>query len=115
MESTGIPGKIQVSQSTATLLIAAGKNHWVEQREDQIAAKGKGKMQTYWAEPHTGGSNKSAAPLSVSTGSEPSGKPATVRLDDRTKRLVQWNVDVLLRLVKQIVARRECIRKAHKS
>ena len=39
MESNGQKGRIQVSQSTADLLIAAGKQHWVEPREDKIQAK----------------------------------------------------------------------------
>jgi class 3 adenylate cyclase len=34
MESTGLRDKIQVSQETADLLIAAGKTSWVTQRED---------------------------------------------------------------------------------
>jgi class 3 adenylate cyclase len=43
MESNGVAGKIQVSQATADILIAAGKEHWVIKREDLIIAKGKGK------------------------------------------------------------------------
>ena len=33
MESTGIPGQIQLSQSSAGLLMAAGKDNWVVQRD----------------------------------------------------------------------------------
>eukprot|EP00977_Amphora_coffeiformis_P016678 scaffold5224_cov135-Amphora_coffeaeformis.AAC.2 len=59
MESNGQKGRIQVSQSTADLLIAAGKQHWVRMREDKIQAKGKltpslmrpqGELTTYWVE-----------------------------------------------------------------
>ena len=39
MESNGQKGRIQVSQQTADLLIAAGKQHWVKAREDKIQAK----------------------------------------------------------------------------
>jgi class 3 adenylate cyclase len=42
MEHNGERGKIQVSQETADLLIAAGKSHWIKAREDKIIAKGKG-------------------------------------------------------------------------
>jgi hypothetical protein len=42
MEHNGERGKIQVSQETADLLIAAGKSHWIRAREDKIIAKGKG-------------------------------------------------------------------------
>ena len=50
MESNGVRGKIHVSQSTADLLILAGKKNWVVAREDVIEAKGKGRMQTYFVE-----------------------------------------------------------------
>jgi class 3 adenylate cyclase len=45
MESNGIKNMVQVSQSTADLLMARGKQHWLTQREDKIEAKGKGTMQ----------------------------------------------------------------------
>jgi hypothetical protein len=48
MESNGVRDRIQVSEASAKLLIAAGKGHWVKAREELIAAKGKGDMQTYW-------------------------------------------------------------------
>jgi transcription elongation factor len=49
MESTGVPGRIHVSQSTADALIATGKGHWLTIREDKVEAKGKGLLITYWA------------------------------------------------------------------
>ena len=48
MESTGIPNRIKVSQDTADLLIADGKSAWVTPRSDQVTAKGKGVLQTYF-------------------------------------------------------------------
>ena len=51
MESTGQPGRIHVSKETASLLMAAGQGHWVQQREDVVTTKGKGTLQTYWAQP----------------------------------------------------------------
>ena len=48
MESNSSPGKIHCSQSTADLVSAAGKSHWLTQRPDKIVAKGKGEMTTYW-------------------------------------------------------------------
>jgi hypothetical protein len=50
MESNSKPGRIQVSQETADLLIAAGREDWVTPRQDKIKAKGKGMLQTYWLE-----------------------------------------------------------------
>jgi len=48
MESTGQQNRIQVSQNTADLLIAAGKERWLTAREELVNAKGKGQLQTYW-------------------------------------------------------------------
>jgi hypothetical protein len=47
MESNGQKNCIHVSQSTADLLIAAGKKHWITPREDMIEAKGKGTWQIH--------------------------------------------------------------------
>jgi class 3 adenylate cyclase len=52
MESTGLPGKIQVSEETARLIQRDSKSQWLTKRDTTITAKGKGEMQTYWAEPH---------------------------------------------------------------
>ena len=48
MESTGLPGRIQVSSDTADLLKASGKDSWLIQREDLVDIKGKGKQATYF-------------------------------------------------------------------
>jgi hypothetical protein len=47
MESTGIPRRIHVSQSTADALILQGKDSWLVPRKEKVMAKGKGEMQTY--------------------------------------------------------------------
>ena len=52
MESTGLPGKIQVSEETARLIQRDSKSQWLTKRDTTITAKGKGELQTYWAEPH---------------------------------------------------------------
>jgi HPt (histidine-containing phosphotransfer) domain-containing protein len=48
MESTGRPGWIHASEQTAAELIAQGKHRWLNAREDQVVAKGKGELSTYW-------------------------------------------------------------------
>ena len=48
MESNGSPGRIHISQATAEELTRRGKSGWFKPREDLVAAKGKGIMQTYW-------------------------------------------------------------------
>jgi class 3 adenylate cyclase len=44
MESTGVPGRIQVSLSTYGLL----REHYEFEARGEIEVKGKGKMQTYF-------------------------------------------------------------------
>ena len=51
MESTGIGGKIQVSEETAHLLRQDDRSRWLRIRDMKITAKGKGQLQTYWVEP----------------------------------------------------------------
>jgi 3'5'-cyclic nucleotide phosphodiesterase len=46
--SSGVPNKIQLSEATANLLRAAGKENWLISRSDKVSAKGKGVMNTYW-------------------------------------------------------------------
>ena len=50
MESTGIPRRIQASQTTADALILQGKQSWLVPRKEKVVAKGKGEMQTYFLE-----------------------------------------------------------------
>lgn len=40
MESTGLKGKIQISQETAALLTTAGKESMITPRHDKVFAKG---------------------------------------------------------------------------
>lgn len=48
MESTGSPGRIQVSQETFKELEKMGKSRWLVQRDEKVVAKGKGELQTFW-------------------------------------------------------------------
>jgi hypothetical protein len=99
MESTGQRDKIQVSQSTADLIVAAGKAEWLQQREDRVEAKGKGKLVTYWVDRSKGRT------LNNETSSV-----VEAEVDDATRkkqRLIDWNVDILMALLKNIVAQRD--------
>ena len=105
MESTGISSKIQISQSTADLLFAAGKSKWLTPRKDLVSAKGKGTLQTYFVEPR--GASRSVD-SDASEGLRSSARFAGRRqLDEKTLRLVDWNVDVLSKLLVTIIARRQ--------
>jgi hypothetical protein len=122
IESSGMRDRIHLSHETAELLHAAGKSNWMVRRTDTIVAKGKGEMQTYWLltdeEMASGPSveasaSKAAAPLPIVKALQPRLAKTTMDVLDpesslppKVKRLVDWNVDVLKRLLKQIVAKR---------
>jgi hypothetical protein len=99
MENTGQRNKIQVTQETADLITEAGKGHWIYQRIDDIGARGG--IQTYWVEPQSSAQEakiKNATPTRVAA--KPGGPV------DNSQRLITWNVDILKRLLKRIVAHR---------
>ena len=114
MESTGLRDRIQISQETADLLLAAGKGGWIVPRTDTVVAKGKGEMQTYWLEIGANDGN------SVTSGESSDAESATeaelqendpaivanVKLNEKALRLIDWNVDLLIRLLQVIVAER---------
>ena len=79
MESNGIKGRIHVSESTATELIAMDCSSWLTPREDKVHAKGKGLMQTYWV---LVPEESSTTRLSSSNGSSTHGGDSTRAEDD---------------------------------
>lgn len=119
IESTGLRDRIHISQDTADLLKEAGKEHWVVAREDTVVAKGKGELATYWLLPKDGTSKEAFtkdvnAAIKESKGDnaakssviEKSSIPEQTAMSPKIQRLVDWNVDVLKRLLKLIVAKR---------
>ena len=112
MESTGLRGRIQLSQSTADLLLLAGKERWIRPREDTVTAKGKGTMQTYWLEIEgahqtTTGSDILALPERTSSlvNNLNASRRSTSIDQSKQSGLVAWMTEVLLDYVKQIVSR----------
>jgi class 3 adenylate cyclase len=108
MESNGVRNKIHVSQTTADLLVAAGKQHWVTKRKELVEAKGKGKMQTFWVEPKT---------ITSTCTSHDNISRMNAQSEDvgHLDRLVDWNVDTLGNILRQITARREASYSSRKS
>ena len=113
VESTGERGRIQVSQETAELLIKAGKQSWVQLRDQQVSAKGKGAIQTYWLTARKDRGTPSSYCRSERSANDLSdieelNDSYTLQggISNRTSRLIDWNVDQLLALLKQIVAHR---------
>lgn len=144
MESTGVKGRIQISQETADLLVGHGKAHWLKPREDLIVAKGKGEMRTYWLDPHKNkrGSDAPMTPTATPNASRHSiihdlGSPMKDSLrppidtasprrtievpktlvsgvkeekvtevsSGKYKRLIDWNTDVLMGYVQDILTK----------
>jgi Adenylate and Guanylate cyclase catalytic domain len=95
MESTGIKGRIQCSQDTADLLIAAGKERWLKPRQSESG------LRTYFLDTSAGSS--ACGDSDVIGGLQPvfDGLP-----QDKGRRLVNWNADNMLQLLKQIAAAR---------
>jgi len=125
MESTGDRNLIQVSQTTADCLIECGKKLWLRAREELVEAKGKGKMQTYWAEAKTKGSSVFSVPMFPSAASsagdgasddesrdEDLTSPMRDYMVDKAQRMVDWNVEILSRSIRQIIARRNATKSA---
>jgi len=118
IENTGRPGRIHLSKETAELLVKGGKEAWLEKRADQVYAKGKGKLETYWltlSEKSASGkgSNSKRSDNSATRGLEKddtvdAAKMFTKRLEsDKAQNLIRWNVEVLTRMLKQVVASRQ--------
>lgn len=116
MESTGAKNKVQLSEEAATVLIGSGKGHWVIPREEMVEVKGKGAMQTYWL--LVGGSGTEVADVSNSADMDldtadnkpistlpPKRNPAKAK-QEKLDRLIDWNMDLLERMLKKIVAMR---------
>jgi len=118
MESSGLPGRIQLSPETADLLKEAGLSKWVVPRSQKILVKGKGEMQTYWIrrrqllKPFR--KNMNILNETVEAEIDHSQDDDDDEFDDdniesmdKTERLVEWNVELLTSLLQQIIASRE--------
>mmetsp|Transcript_20229 Transcript_20229/g.43726 ORF Transcript_20229/g.43726 Transcript_20229/m.43726 type:complete len:1181 (+) Transcript_20229:158-3700(+) len=121
MESTGMRDRIHISQETADLIIAAGKSHWVVPREDVVVAKGKGEMRTFWllpredVAPSTKASSETMEEfghVEVSMDPEPMVQAVTAVKSDKIQRMIDWNCDILLQLLRLIGAKRQASRRA---
>lgn len=106
MESTSLMNQIQASSATAKLLVEAGKDRWVKKRNEFIDVKGKGNMTTYWVRISGFGSSRSLADSNCSIEED-----NVVRSDDdireRHQRLIDWNVQTLLRQIELILESRQ--------
>ena len=116
MESTGEKNRIQASQATANLLIEAGKGSWIIPRGEKVTAKGKGEMQTYWIagkgqnngrkleRSNSGGLEgmSRSLPKQVSTRHLQLQVKNTPVNDEKYRRMIEWQVDLLAQMLKKI-------------
>lgn len=120
IEGTGKRNKVHLSTETAQLLIKAGKQSWVKKREDVVTAKGKGEIRTYWlhspedarleqsSEHMTAGQQRLS--LIANTGSNLDNMALAAleqSLPPKILRLVRWNVEILKKLLQQVIAQRQ--------
>eukprot|EP00980_Cylindrotheca_fusiformis_P008999 scaffold1926_cov108-Cylindrotheca_fusiformis.AAC.3 len=121
MESSGERSRIQISQVTADFLSEAGLATWIIPRSNKTYVKGKGEMQTYWVcksqrsiQPRGADLKSRIGTFEERAGAEQSSETSEegdhnlhgVEGMDRSKRLVEWNVEVLTPLLEQIVLSR---------
>jgi hypothetical protein len=97
-----------VSQSTADLLVAAGKGHWLKPRQGGVTAKGKGVLKSFWLDPTA---KKGAASTTSSETSSVADLdlldpdlPKTTKAVLKQGRLVDWIVELLMEHIKKIVS-----------
>ena len=121
IESSGEKNMIHLSAETAALLLEAGKADWVQPRETLVTAKGKGEMQTYWLTIKKRDANHMPENLRSSqtqiadgmsdTKSESSGNSVEdaklASQMEKKNRLIDWNVEVLQKNLKKIIAMRD--------
>ena len=122
IESTGEAGRIHVSPEAADRLVGSGKGHWLVKRSDPVHAKGKGDIHTYFIASEFK-SNERGCTLSTSKRLSRDSFSSPMQenelhisgLDQRSRRLVEWNVEMLVNILKQVVARRQAVLAAEKS
>ncbi len=117
IESTGESNHIHLSSDTAKLIKDAGKANWLQKRDEVVFAKGKGEMETYWLvlRAHSGGSTRSGSSNTTDESGELDVPTPNFEQDDilnpdevaspftpKVQRLIEWNVNVLADLLKQI-------------
>jgi len=107
MESTGIRNRIQISEETARELTEAGKDQWLQKREEPIHAKGKGELSTFWLFEKNCSSivGSTSSSLELDNADCIANSEIKQSLRGRRRRLIDWNVDLFAGSIRKIVAR----------
>ena len=132
IEAAGRPGRIHTSNTTADMLIRYGKGAWLEGTGEAIVATGRGELVTHWLnlkgrkDGRLGSTRNLLSPAEGSqSGDEEQEEKADVpsrksrigmmdAVDSKNDRLVDYNADVMISLLKKIIARRSVGDKVNK-
>eukprot|EP00980_Cylindrotheca_fusiformis_P021073 scaffold8079_cov121-Cylindrotheca_fusiformis.AAC.1 len=117
MESTGHRNQIQISQATASLIVASDKGHWLRKREGLVQVKGKGAVQTFWVKSKSSSTERSdsepprssKALIDESARSQAVDNKAQETTEEKEKdnSLTVRQVELLTSLLKRIVLHRK--------
>jgi class 3 adenylate cyclase len=114
IENLGQRNRVHLSSDTAELLRAGGKELWVTKRTGTVSYRGKGEMQTYWLQSPHDASNpveeeKGDEPKNAHTLGDASIDELDASLSPKIQRLVHWNVEILKKLLQQIIAKKNAV------
>lgn len=117
MEAMGSPHRIHASEAVVKALEEAGKGDWCQRRSEVVSLKGLGECQTFWINPPDADQLTIASEASSLIHSEAASVTEDLEMYNlarekrehmkKNKRLVDWNVELLSRLLKKIVAARK--------
>jgi len=110
MEASSEGNRVHLTDSTARLISEAGHGRWMALREGTVNLKGKGTLQTFWLLDYkTQLSDNRGRPDLGSVSYHRSDKSVNVQgiQDSRKQRHISWNAESLLRIIRDIVARRD--------
>jgi 3'5'-cyclic nucleotide phosphodiesterase len=109
MEAHSLPGRVLCTQKTSDLLVAAGKKHWLTEREGLASVKGKGSMKCYWCVPRTAdhvsldsGSTSDMSPSMSNDNIVPTHTSSSNTTD--VNRLVEWVTKLFEEAIEKIAA-----------
>jgi hypothetical protein len=110
--TTGMGKRVHVSEAAADLLIRAGKRRWLAEREDRVETVEKGEMKTYWLTKGNHHNKHGDHDASSFHGSSLGESGSDSEDDDHANlesehRWIDFNVEVFIKLLKQIIARRD--------
>ncbi|CAB9502617.1 Receptor-type guanylate cyclase gcy [Seminavis robusta] len=106
IETSGEAGRIHCSMETAELLKKEGKEAWLEKRAGGCHLKGLGEIETYWININTSPRYGDGSSRESESDAVTMQEGALYGMNEKKQRLILYNVDLLLNLMKNVVAQR---------